>query len=143
MPISQISRQQKINWKKYCSVGTKKLQRIKIKKTLGRILFLCIMLATTMAHVLRWLFLVFRINANFRNFKLKLERFLPIKIPKENDQILRISVMGRCQNVPKFDFQSQFFMSKFIGIFPNFSLKNINLEAHFLLLTSLMTSIFK
>ena len=44
---------------------------------------------------------------------------------------------GRCQKKPKFDFQSQFSMSKIIWIFLNsfFSLKNINLGAHFLLLT--------
>ena len=44
--------------------------------------------------------------------------------------------MASCQNVPKFDFQSQFSMSKIIRIFLNFffSLKNTNLEAHFLLL---------
>ena len=40
------------------------------------------------------------------------------------------------QKVPKFDFQSQFSMSKMIRIFLNFfSLKNINLGDHFLLLT--------
>ena len=40
-----------------------------------------------------------------------------------------------CQKVPKFDFQSQFSMSKIIQIFLNFfSLKNTNLEAQFLLL---------
>ena len=38
-----------------------------------------------------------------------------------NQAILRIGFMGRCQKVPKFDFQSH--------------LKNINLGAHFLLLT--------
>ena len=44
--------------------------------------------------------------------------------------------MGKCQKVPKFDFQSQFFILKIIGIFLNFfSLKNINLGAHFLLFT--------
>ena len=44
--------------------------------------------------------------------------------------------MGRCQKVPKFDFQSQFSMSKIIRIFLIFfSLKNINFVAHFLLLT--------
>ena len=50
--------------------------------------------------------------------------------------MLRIGVMGRCQKVPKFDFQSQFSMSKIIRIFLDFffSLKNTNLEAHFLLL---------
>ena len=42
-----------------------------------------------------------------------------------------------CQIVPKFDFQSQFFMSKIIGwnLSQFFSLKNINLGTHFLLLT--------
>ena len=30
------------------------------------------------------------------------------------------SAVGRCQKVPKFDFQSQFSMSKIIGIFLNF-----------------------
>ena len=39
-----------------------------------------------------------------------------LNIPKDN----LIGVMGRCQKVPKFDFQSQFSMSKIIGIFFNF-----------------------
>ena len=47
---------------------------------------------------------------------------------------LRIGLMGRCQIVPKFDFQRQFSTSKIIWIFLNFffSLKNINLGTHFL-----------
>ena len=45
-------------------------------------------------------------------------------------------VNGEVSKVPKFDFQSQFCMSKIIRIFLNFFLlKNINLGAHFLLLT--------
>ena len=67
---------------------------------------------------------------NWKDFCLK------INIPKRNYWILRIGVMGRCQKVPKFDIQSQFSMSKIIGIFLNFfSLKNTNLGAHFLFLT--------
>ena len=42
----------------------------------------------------------------------KLERFLhknqQSTYPKENHWILRIGVMGSCQKVTKFDFQSQF-----------------------------------
>ena len=46
---------------------------------------------------------------------------------KWNYQFLKIGVMGSCQKVPKFDFQSQFSMSKIIGIFLIFfSFKNIN-----------------
>ena len=49
---------------------------------------------------------------------------------------MRIELIGRCQKVPKFDFQSQFPMSKIILIFLIFfSLKNTNLGANFLLLT--------
>jgi len=45
-------------------------------------------------------------------------------------------VDGEVSKMPKFDFQSQFSTSKIILIFPNvFSLKNINLGAHILLLT--------
>ena len=44
--------------------------------------------------------------------------------------------MGRCQKVPQFVIQNQFYMSKIIRILLNFfSLKNIILGAHFLLLT--------
>ena len=57
---------------------------------------------------------------NLKGFLLK------VKITKGNYWILRIGVMGRCQKVPKFDFQCQK------------SLKNTNLGAHFLI-----TSIFK
>ena len=39
---------------------------------------------------------------NWKDFGLK------INIPKGNYWILRIWLMGRCQKVPKFDFQSQF-----------------------------------
>ena len=45
---------------------------------------------------------------------------LKINIPKGSYWILRIGVMGKCQKVPKFDFQSQFSMSKIIQIFVNF-----------------------
>ena len=45
----------------------------------------------------------------------------------------KIRVVGSCQKVPKFDFQSQFSMSKIIQIFSFFALKNTNLGAHFLL----------
>ena len=41
---------------------------------------------------------------NWKDFCLK------INIPKENYWILRIGVMGSCQKVPKFDFQSQFYV---------------------------------
>ena len=51
---------------------------------------------------------------NWKDFCLK------INTPKGNYWILRIGIMGRCQKVPKFDFQSQFCMSKIIGIFLNF-----------------------
>ena len=61
---------------------------------------------------------------NWRDFCLK------INLPKRDYWILRIGVMGRCHKVPKFDFQSQFSMSKIIGIF-------LNLGAH------LIISIFK
>ena len=49
----------------------------------------------------------------------KLERFLPKEIVEFWE------FLGRCQKVPKFEFQSQFSKSKIIGIFPIFfSLKN-------------------
>ena len=51
------------------------------------------------------------------------ERFLPKnqhRYSEGNDWILRIELMGRCQKVPKFDFQSQFSMSNIIQIFINF-----------------------
>ena len=53
-----------------------------------------------------------------------------------NNWNLQIGVMGRCQKVPKSDFQSQFSTSKIIWIFLIFffALKNTNLGAHFLLL---------
>ena len=61
---------------------------------------------------------------------------LKIDIPKLNNWILRIGLMGKCQKVTNFDFQNQFTMSKIIGIFLIFfSLENINLGAHFLLST--------
>ena len=51
---------------------------------------------------------------------------LRLNVLKGNDWILRIRLMGRCQKVPKFDFQSQFSMSKIIWIFLNLlSYKNI------------------
>ena len=40
-----------------------------------------------------------------------------INIPKGKYWILRIGLMGRCQKVPKFYFQSQFSTSKIIWIF--------------------------
>ena len=74
---------------------------------------------------------------SFQQRNTKLELFwLKINIPKGNHWILRICVaLGRCQKVPKFDFQSQFSMSKVIGIFLIFLIEE---GAHFL-----VTSIFK
>ena len=51
---------------------------------------------------------------SFQTGGTKLER---INILKGNYWILRIWLMGRCQKVTKFDFQSQFSMSKIIQIF--------------------------
>ena len=62
------------------------------------------------------------------------------KMPKNQHTQRNFLNFGYCTNgsgqkVPKFDFQSQFCMSKIIWIFMFFfSLKNTNLEAHFLLL---------
>ena len=60
---------------------------------------------------------------------------LKINLTKGNNGMLRIGVMGRCQKVPKFNFQSQYSLLKIIGIFPFFSLMNTNLGAHFSLLS--------
>ena len=49
---------------------------------------------------------------------------------KWNYQILKIWVMGSCQKVPKFDFQSQFSMSKIIRIFLNFFHRRISNKEH-------------
>ena len=69
----------------------------------------------------------------------KLERFLTNNQHTQR-QILNfensVYAVGRCQKVPKFDFQRQFFKSKIIQIFFNF--QNTNLGVHFLI-----TSIFK
>ena len=46
--------------------------------------------------------------------------YIRINILKGNYWILRIGLMGRCQKVSKFDFQSQFSVSKIIRIFLNF-----------------------
>jgi hypothetical protein len=57
----------------------------------------------------------------------KLERFLP-KNQHTQRKLLNFGLMASCQKVPKFDFQSQFSLSKIIRIFLIFfSLKNINL----------------
>ena len=56
-------------------------------------------------------------------------------VVKWNYQIWRIGVVASCQKVQKFDFQSQFSMSKSSESFWFFLLKNMNLGAHFLLLT--------
>ena len=79
-------------------------------------------------------------NTGCRVFKQEVQNWkdfcIKIYTHKGNYCILKIGLMGSCQKVPNFDFQSQFSMSKIIGIFLNFfSLKNINLGAHFLLLT--------
>ena len=57
---------------------------------------------------------------NWKDFCLK------VNIHKGHDWILRFGAMGRCPKVPKCDFQSQFSMSKIIGIFLNsFSYEHI------------------
>ena len=74
---------------------------------------------------------------NWKDFCLK------INIPKGNYWNLRIGVVARCQKVPKFDFQSNFLCQISSESFSIFLLKNLNLEGYFLLLTFLITSIFK
>ena len=68
-----------------------------------------------------WQYRLSRFQGGIQNWK---GICLKINIPKENHWILRIAVVGRCQKVPKFDFQSPFSMSKIIGIFLNFCIKN-------------------
>ena len=64
----------------------------------------------------------------------KIGKIFALKSTYPNEIIWIIGVMGRCQKVPTFDFQSQFSMTKIIEIFFNFfSRKNINLAAHFYL----------
>ena len=66
--------------------------------------------------------------------KEKENHLIRINIPKGNYWILRTSVVGRCQRVPKFYFQSQFSVSKIIQIsLIFFPLKNTILGAHFLI----------
>ena len=57
----------------------------------------------------------------------KIRKFcLKINLPKANYWILRIRVVGRCQKVPKFNFQSQFFSSKINGsVSPAWKLDNL------------------
>ena len=89
-------------------------------------------------------------NAGYRVFIRgihKLERCLPKKstYPKGTFWNLRIGVMGRCQKVPKFDFQSQFSMSKIIRIFLNFfCIEEYQFRSTFFVIDIfLITSIFK
>ena len=69
----------------------------------------------------------------------KLERFLPKNQHTQRKLLnfdLSFGLMASSQKVPKFDFQSQFSMSKIIQVFLNFfSLKNTNLESQVFLLT--------
>ena len=70
-------------------------------------------------------------NAGCRVFKRGIKNWkdfcLKINIPKGNYCILRIGLMGRCQKVPTFDFQSQFSTSKIIWIFFFFFLWRISI----------------
>ena len=69
----------------------------------------------------------------FSNGGYKIEIFLP-KNQLTQSKFLNFEnwVNGEVSKVPKFDFQSQFSLSKIIRILINFySLKNINLGAHF------------
>ena len=50
----------------------------------------------------------------------KLERFLPKNQHTQRKLLNFENWVNGCQKVPKFDFQSQFFMSKVIRIFLNF-----------------------
>ena len=88
------------------------------------------------------------VNTGCRVFKQEVQNqkdfCLRINIPRGNYWIFRIGLVGRCQKMSKFNFQSQFSMSKIIWISLSlFSLKNTNLGTHFLLLTFLIASIFK
>ena len=71
---------------------------------------------------------------SFQGRDTKFERFLAKNQLYSNEitKFGEIGVVASCQKVAKFDFQSQFYMSKIIRNF--FSLKNPNLGAHFWLL---------
>ena len=73
----------------------------------------------------------------FKRGGTKLDFCLRINIPKGNFRILRIGLMGRCQKVQNHPtFKVNFLYQKLSESFSIFfSLKNINLGAHFLLLT--------
>ena len=76
-------------------------------------------------------------NTGCRAFKGGPSRGTKLEIFLHNNQHIqrklfnRICVVGRCQKVSKFDFQSQFSMSKIIGIFLNFCLIENYQGAHF------------
>ena len=55
----------------------------------------------------------------FKRGGTKLERFLPKNQHNQTKLFILslVGIMGRCQKLRKFDFQSQFFMSKIIQIF--------------------------
>ena len=57
---------------------------------------------------------------SFQGKDTKLESFLPKNQLQSNEIILQIVLMGRCQKVLKFDFQSQFSTLKIIRIFLTF-----------------------
>ena len=66
----------------------------------------------------------------------KIRRTLPRnQHTKGNYEISRIGVVGRCQKVTKFDFQSQFSMSKIIRIFLKFFFIEPDLGPYFLIFT--------
>ena len=67
------------------------------------------------------------LNGGVQNWK---DFCLKTNIPTGNYWILRIDVKGRCPKVSKFDFQKSYKSFSFF-----FALKNINLGAHFLLMT--------
>ena len=54
-----------------------------------------------------------------------------LTVVKWNDWILRIGVMSRCQKGPKFDFKSQFSISKIIGIFLIFFIEEYEFRSTF------------
>ena len=72
---------------------------------------------------------------HFQAAQLTYERFLTLHLitpAKYFFDICPTELSQSGQKVQKLDFQSQFSMSKIIRIFLFFSLKNINLEPHFL-----------
>ena len=103
-------------------------EAIKWKLFTGNKILVCSFSSINTENLTMYLDYVACIMRQYRGYKIF---WIKIKISKGNHWILRIGAVGRCQQVPKFDFQSQFPIKKSSEFFSFFFIEEYQFRSTF------------